>query len=372
MLDPQPRRGPVDSAAVYTHSRTRTSSSGAYNPYPAAPPTYHSQERQQYQQHQYSQQQYQQYQQQQYHQPPQNMQYNRRSPSVNTFSTASTAGPPPAAYRTSPTTDLRRSISSRSGGGSPQPSGYVASLRRQKGTVWCDRAQPEDPHLAAQLRAAKAKASRAMAGSSRPVNATGRTSTGISTTGKVAAKIRHHGKPGVRGYAPGENHVGVGGVPPRLSATEVEGGSSDDEDRGQGQYYHHHRRTGSGRSSTKSERRGIPYRGSGGLGSQRGTPSRQGSLAESIPERMEGPIVVIGGPEEERTRNGKPRSVASASSGERADNIGELGQDTGIASRSRRAADAAKEKGIGLERKGSVDERTSTLTGGKLYIANPD
>ncbi|KAH6987747.1 hypothetical protein BKA56DRAFT_279058 [Ilyonectria sp. MPI-CAGE-AT-0026] len=203
MLEPQGMRGPLDQTNAYGHSRSRTTSSNVFPMQLQHPPmpTHLAQ-------------------------PGHNLQHSRRSPSVNTFSTASSI-PPPAAYRTNSNTELRRSISSRSGG-SPQPSGYVALLRKQKATVWCDRAQYEDPRIAAQQRAAKMRATLEVTGGARPGagGAPGRTSTGLSTTGKVSAKIpkiRHHAKTTPdAGYAMGENHVGVGGVPMRLSATEVE------------------------------------------------------------------------------------------------------------------------------------------------------
>ncbi|OLN97732.1 hypothetical protein CCHL11_07895 [Colletotrichum chlorophyti] len=348
MLDPSAsrRQYPMDSAAVYSHSRTRTTSSNTF-PLPIQSPT-------------------------PMHLAQNPQQHTRRSPSVNTFSTASSV-PPPAAYRTSPTNEIRRSTSSRSGGGSPQPTGYVALLRKQKATVWCDRAQYEDPRLLAQQRAAKMRATleviggqRASSGLSAP---SGRTSSGISATGKVAAKIRHHGKPGVVGYAPGEHHVGVGGVPMRLSATEVEAESSDDDDPRL-----HHRRTGSsGRSSTAS-RRGPGYRSSGGLGSQSGrrwspgdTPERSGSLVEDKTAED----ATLGD-----NASGKAMTTGSGSSGERADNVGELGNAARLASNSLMHSTITREKSVkgadDLRRRGSVDERTTTLTGGRLYIANPD
>lgn len=366
MLDPQPRRGPVDSAAAaaFSHSRSRTSSSGVFPPSPTSIPPHHRHSRQ----HQQQQFLYERHQRQQHHQ---SIHYDR-SASMNTFSTGSTG-----AY--APDGEIRRSSSSRSG--DAQPTSYVAALRRQKGTVWCDRAQPEDPHLAAQLRAAKVRATRTMAaGSGRLGTGYGggsaRAGSGISTTGKVAAKIRHHGKPAVVGYAPGENHVGVGGVPPRLSATEVEGESTDDED---ARHPPHHRRTGSsGRSSTGSGRRPIPFRTSGPPGSQRGTPSRQGSLAESVAERPNPPLVVVGAPSDAASgraqsirEEDKAQSVASGSSAEKGDNVADLEADPGVASNSRLAADSGR-KGGGLERRGSVDERTMTLSAGRLFIANPD
>ncbi|KAK2002208.1 hypothetical protein LX36DRAFT_568782 [Colletotrichum falcatum] len=334
----------MDSSVVYSHSRTRTTSS---NVLPAtmqsSTPMHHLS-----QQH-----------------------HNRRSPSVNTFSTTSSV-PPPAAYRTSPTNDLRRSTSSRSGG-STQPTGYVALLRKQKATVWCDRAQYEDPRLLAQQRAAKMRATlEVIGGQQRTASglsaSQARTNTGISATGKVAAKIRHHGKPAVVGYAPGENHVGVGGVPMRLSATEVEAESSEDDDPRL-----HHRRTGSsGRSSTAS-RRGPGYRSSGGgPGGRRwspsDTPERSGSLVEEAADATLGDAA-----------SGRAMTAGSgSSSGERADNLGELGANATarLASNSLMHSTVTREKSVkgadDLRRRGSVDERTTTLTGGRLYIANPD
>ncbi|KAM0268688.1 hypothetical protein ACHAQH_009936 [Verticillium albo-atrum] len=316
------------------------------------------------------------YQQQQQHQQS----FTRRSPSVNTFSTTSTV-PPPAAYRTSPTNDLRRSTSSRSGGAPAQATGYVALLRKQKATVWCDRSQYEDPRLLAAQRAAKIRANMEMVGGQRTASGasapSGRTATGISATGKVAAKIRHHGKPGVVGYAPGENHIGVGGVPMRLSATEVEAESSDDDDAAAAAASRlHHRRTGSsGRSSTAS-RRGLTYRTSGASGGPKwspgDTPERTGSIVEERP----GGEQVLGDAASE-----KARSMASGSSGERADAVGELGVGSNpaarLASNSLMNSTVTREKSVKtvdeLRRRGSVDERTSSLnTTGRLYIANPD
>ncbi|UKZ72907.1 hypothetical protein TrVFT333_000544 [Trichoderma virens FT-333] len=278
-----------------------------------------------------------------------NQQFNRRSPSVSTFSNSSIQ--PPAAYRTSSNSDLRRSISNRSFG-QPQASGYVALLRKQKATVWCDRAQYEDPG--------------------------GRTSTGISATTKVAAKIRHHGKTPVVGYA-NENHVGVGGVPMRLSATEVEGESSEEEDNGYASRSHHRRTGSSGRSSIGSSgRRNVSYRASGGTvtgtGSQSGrrwspgdTPERAGSLVEQPEDTM--PII-------DDAASGRAQSTHSGSSAERADNVGELGAAPRLASKSLMHSALTREKSVKspeeLKRRGSVDERTATLTSQRLYIANPD
>jgi hypothetical protein len=299
-------------------------------------------------------------------QPPSG--HSRRSPSVNTFSTIST-NPPPPAYRTSPTSDLRRSTSSRSGGG--QATSYVALLRKQKATVWCDRAQYEDPRIAAAQRAAKQRANIEVIGGHGGV----RTSTGLSSAGKVAAKIRHHGKPGVIGYTPETNYIGVGGVPLRLSATEVEGEDSDEDDTVQQRL--HHRRTGSsGRSSTASFGRrgpggGLAYRTSisGRKNSPGNTPERTGSLAESQEEYTAG---------DDRPQMDRAQSTRSGSSAERADALPEMVPSSAakLASNSLLNAALTREKSVknpeDLKRRGSVDERTMTMSTGRLYIANPD
>jgi len=336
------RRKPVQpqDPAVYAHSRTRTTSS---NVFPAghhqAPLPLHLQ------------------------QPGSAYGHSRRSPSVGTFSTVASSNAPPAAFRTSPTSELRRSTSSRSGGGA-QPTSYVALLRKQKATVWCDRAQYEDPRLVAQQKAAKHRASQEVSGG----RTAARTSTGISGPGKVAAKIRHHGKPGVVGYTPENNYIGVGGVPLRLSATEVEGEDSDDDD-ASAQRGLHHRRTGSsGRSSTASRRGTASYRTSTILAS--GTAGKRWSPNGSTLEDQ-GPFQ--GAEPIERTQ-----STHSGSSAERADALPDLAPTNAarMASNSLLNAALTREKSVrnpeDLKRRGSVDERTMTLTSGRLFIANPD
>ncbi|KAI3321871.1 hypothetical protein HD806DRAFT_523795 [Xylariaceae sp. AK1471] len=334
-------RRPLDPAPqAYSHSRTRTTSSNTFPTHYAPMPTH-------------------------LQQPQPSMGHARRSPSVNTFSTTS-SNPPPAAFRTSPTTDLRRSTSSRSFGN--QQTSYVALLRKQKATVWCDRAQAEDPRMLAQQRAAKQRAAQEV--TARATQA--RTSTGISGLGpgKVVTKFRHHGKPGVVGYTPDNNYIGVGGVPLRLSATEVEGEDSDEDDVSTRRL--HHRRTGSsGRSSTASGRRGTAYRTSGSIGqggkrwSPNDTPER-GSMVED-PEYKPGD-----------DRLERAHSTHSGSSAERADALPELGSSGApkLANNSLLNAALTREKSVKnpeeLRRRGSVDERTMTLTSGRLFIANPD
>ena len=354
---------------TYAHSRTRTTSSNIFPIQIPSQPPMHLQ------------------------QPPPG--HARRSPSVNTFSTVSSTGmpPPPAAYRTSPTTDsIRRSTSTRSGSISHNSS-YVALLRKQKATVWCDRSQHEDPQLLARQRAAKMRANKDIVGTGGGYSPSGtlsaRTGTGLSSAGgKVAAKIRHHGKPGVVGYSPGENYIGVGGVPLRLSATEVEGEDSDEEAMNDlaaqmQQQRLHHRRTGSsGRSSTTSARKAAAYRTSGGgagvpgtgsLGGRRWSPGDTPERADSLAEDQQ-PHDMVGGQDD--AASGKARSTASGSSAERADNVPDMGGAARLPTNSAYHAAITREKSVKtveeLKRRGSVDERTMTMSAGRLFIANPD
>ncbi|CAD6443393.1 f253be09-173c-410e-bab2-336e8750cee8-CDS [Sclerotinia trifoliorum] len=319
---------------------------------------------------------------------PGNMQISgfssRRTPSTGTFSTtASSGGNGPVPNRNSQ--DLRRSTSSRSG--NMQPQGYVALMRKQKATVWCDRSQREDPRLIAQQKAAKERAAAAVLGG--PLQ--GRISTGgtnsLVGSNRVTAKIRHHGKAGLVGYSPGDLVGGVVGVPMRLSASEVEGGDSDDDGDSGGILYH--RRTGSGRSSVGSGRRGLTYSRQSGASSTAGrwssghTPPSERERRESIAAEAGETPVPIGHPKARdyfEGGDGTRSAGGSISSGERADGIADLnsGDAARLASNSLLKSSMTREKSVKnpdeLRRRGSVDERTTTMTlgAGRLFIANPD
>jgi len=219
----------------------------------------------------------------------------------------------------------------------------------------------------------------------------GRVATGgsgsIVGSNRVTAKIRHHGKAGLVGYSPAENFsVGVGGVPMRLSASEVEGGDSDDEgESGHGMYHH---RSGSGRSSLGSARRGLTYRQSGASGasgrwsSGNTPPSERVDSLTDVAETVETPMP----PGHVRAKdyfsttggNDGNASAGSGSSSEK-DALGELGGGANaarLASNSLLKSTVTREKSTKnpdeLRRRGSVDDRTMTMTAGRLYIANPD
>lgn len=239
--------------------------------------------------------------------------------------------------------------------------------------------------LAAQ-RAAKMRATKEVIGGPGP----GRTSTGgtasLAGSGRVTAKIKHHGKAGLVGYSPGDLVGGVGGVPMRLSASEVENDDADDDADSQRMQYTHHRRTGSERSSISSARKGLTYSRQSGASSMVGKWSSGNSPPDSLTDLIEAGETPVPGPHQKMaegyfaadgTGDGT-RSTGSGSSGERADNLGDLdnGKAARLASNSLLQSTVAREKSVRnpdeLRRRGSVDERTMTMSHGRLYIANPD
>lgn len=202
----------------------------------------------------------------------------------------------------------------------------------------------------------------------------------------MTAKIRHHGKAGLVGYSPGDLVGGVGGVPMRLSASEVEGGDSDDDADSARMQPGYHRRTGSGRSSVGSGRRGLTYSRQSGASSTVGKWSSGNSPPDSLTDLAEvgETPVPIGHPRAKdyftaTDGNGDgTRSAGSGSSGERADNVAELGTSDAarLASNSLLQSTVTREKSVRnpeeLRRRGSIDERTMTMSHSRLYIANPD
>ncbi|KAF2269340.1 hypothetical protein CC78DRAFT_539902 [Lojkania enalia] len=340
-----------DSFQQPGHSRTRTTSSGIFPqapPVQTAPPstytppgTMHSS--------QYPTQ-----------HPPQPTIGTRRTLSNATSSTSSTTGTP----NRSNSGALRRSSSSRSSG---SPTSYVALMRKQKATVWCDRAQHEDPRILAAQRAAKMRANMEVAGGPHH-NPPRNTSSSSSMAAGVRSKIRHHGAPKASLYAP-VNLAGTG-VPMRLSASEVDEGDSEDNSSigmGTGGAPYHHR-TGSGRSSLGSGRR-IAYANPTGRLSSNSTPpsgnnsSPDGGMADLVEEETPMPYNTSAN-YFEHTKTGL--SNGSGSSGER--NFGDMGQMPQSLPKSHQEKNTSDD----LVRRGSVDERTMTMSRTRLFIANPD
>ncbi|KAI4268822.1 MAG: hypothetical protein L6R38_007712 [Xanthoria sp. 2 TBL-2021] len=295
---------------------------------------------------------------------------SRRTPSTSTTSTSNTSHGPSRASSTI-SNPLSRTSSARSGQ-SITSSSYVALMRKQKATVWCDRAQHEDPRILAQQKAAKLRAAREVSGGGG--NTIGRTSTsgslGSGSLG-VRSKIRHHGMQKAAGYSYG-NMLGGGGVPLRLSATEVgdEGSPRLATDNGR----ELQQRVNSGRSSMGSNQWLN-------TGSQQGHRYSEGSTPTSgaggsingeanIPELEETPV-----PRDHPNSHGyfglESAAAARKSTSSSETEFGDVGQLQAPPA----AGGAKKEEGKSAEelrRRGSVDERANTMTGVRLFVANPD
>lgn len=292
---------------------------------------------------------------------------NRRTPSNATSFTTNTTAVPTRNPSTN-SSNLSRTASSRSGS-SISPSRYVALMRKQKATVWCDRAQYEDPRILAQQKAAKMRAAREISGG----NMEGRTSTsgsmGNGSLG-VRSKIRHHGIPKASGYSY-PNMVG-GGVPMRLSATEV-GDEENMRDDADSLRNTSHQRNDSGRSSMGSNKwlTAASQRQSNRYSQGSARASVQSSPNGDIPELEETPVQGdnLKRPQGDYFSHGSGQE-GSGSSPERESSFGSIGQMKGPSANK----DVGKSK-EDLKRRGSVDERSNTmggLGGGRLYVLNPD
>ncbi|KAI7263588.1 hypothetical protein KC345_g9076 [Hortaea werneckii] len=297
----------------------------------------------------------------------------RRTLSNATSSTSSTSTTNQGLQRaptnssfTGPGNAPRRSTSSRSTA-SGSPSSYVALMRKQKATVWCDRAQHEDPRILSAQRQAKMRAAMEVAGGHNHAPQT-RTSTSSSgMVGGVRSKIRHHGAPKASTYTGGSHLTGSVGVPMRLSASEVDEGDSDEETNGQ--YNKYHSRNGSGRSSLGSGKRGH----ASFLGYTNGsTPPLGHSPVESMGELAEEETPVPSSYDQQaedyfQQPGGQGGSGSSGEREERFGNVGGLPQGRG-----RPSENQDRKTSEELRRRGSVDDRTTTMSGVRLFVANPD
>lgn len=236
-------------------------------------------------------------------------------------------------------------------------------MRKQKATVWCDRAQHEDPRILAAQRQAKMRATMEVAGSQHGVSSNGRTSTSSSgIAGGMRSKIRHHGAVKASAYN-AVAHSGSGaGVPMRLSATEVEEGDSDEEPR-------YHQRTGSGRSSLGSGQQRIHNIKRGYSGTS--TPSVHSPLDShnNLADEETPTSNMYGGGQSDDYFGHAGGQGGSGSSGE-AERA--FGHSAGLPVQQRTTADSEKKTSDDLQRRGSVDDRAMTMNAGRLFVANPD
>ena len=229
-------------------------------------------------------------------------------------------------------------------------------MRKQKATVWCDRAQHEDPNLLAKQRKEKMKAAMAVAGSSHRFSSS--SNTAAQSTG-IRSKIRHHGAPKASTYTGHANLAGAG-VPVRLSASEVDENNSDEED---SKYMDYHRRNGSGRWSMESGQNPRDYVDASNTSTPRSGHSPVGSMG-NVAEEDETPMQ-----NEYNTNAGDYLQAGGSDDDSQAEQsfgrLSGLPQSTGGPAMDKKTAEE-------LRRRGSVDDRSMSMTGTKLFIANPD
>lgn len=252
----------------------------------------------------------------------------------------------------------RRSTSSRSNS-SVSPTSYVALMRKQKATVWCDRAQSEDPRILAAQRAAKMRAAMEVAGGSHRVSTSSSQQQG--SVG-IRSKIRHHGAPKAAAYT--GTYISSAGVPMRLSASEVDDGNDSDEE--DSRYMNYHRRNGSGRSSLGSRNNSYLNSRPSGLSNGSTPPSGNGhSPIQGIHEE-ETPMPSQLQANDYFAASGSQDAGTPGSEDEK--KFGGLG---GLPQRELTTEEQMK-RNDDLRRRGSVDDRTMTLSTGRLFVANPD
>jgi len=240
------------------------------------------------------------------------------------------------------------------------------------------------------------KGTSTMASAGRPSNS----SSGL--TGGVRSKIRHHGAVKASAYSGGlgtSGNLSGAGVPMRLSASEVDDdqNSENGEDAIDRRY---HQRNGSGRSSLGSQHRTQSgfFSVNGSVaptpGSLQMSTIRTRSSNDSTPPSGNSPVELRRNSlplshmtnEEETpmpdTRSGQmdyfnrlpsgggggsgSGSGSGSSSEERFGNVGQMRQHYGVEQQQQRKTSDD------LRRRGSVDDRTMTMSGVRLFVANPD
>lgn len=191
--------------------------------------------------------------------------------------------------------------------------------------------------------------------------------------------IRTHGVGKPQTYAPTANLAS--GVPMRLSAREVD---EDDDDHMGGR--NTHQRSGSGRSSVGSNGRVASMYGPGGAtgrSSEGSTPPQHSSSSAPPPEQRgradtQGSVISTTAeptpvPDHFRGTDyfaGPRRDAESTPGSDNSERENSFGNVPGLPHRVRQVEEKKDED---LQRRGSVDERTTTMRGfGRLFVANPD
>ncbi|KAJ6261564.1 hypothetical protein Dda_4234 [Drechslerella dactyloides] len=372
---------------------------------------------------------------------PQHLSYNNAVPrglpttSYLTPSASPSMQPsrPPGSPQFLPTTRRTNSTSSSAGlsshslhrstsnGSSGSSNAYVTTLRKQKATVWCDRAQREDSRFLAAQKAAKARAAEEVA---RAASQQAHHRSSESGSSVHRGKISHHGRGGRKSSSVDHefstNRSLVAGVPARL---DIDDDTSDEDQPGSGSgsaYGGITRRTNSGRSSINSagNRRftTTTTSSSGGSGnsgnctpqlqiriqdlqnysgynatntSSPSTYSRSSSLMETavpeVPEAVDTPGTIIADPRNAGLHQDYFPVNRKSSSSNRPVIQPDVGMmplpmhSDGVSGGEHHSRPNSLMRAISsrapadLRRKGSIDDsRTMTMGRVRLFVANPD
>ena len=152
------------------------------------------------------------------------------------------------------------------------------------------------------------------------------------------------------------------GVPPRLSATEVDDELSDEGF--DAKYARYHQRTNSGRSSLGGGNRTSSNYDAGVVQSNGSTPSAGHSPADSM-GLVQGERTPVPGHSTNAGQSDYFAQTAEDEAEERYDAVGQLPPSDTLPIREFKFEDD-------LRRRGSVDDRAMTMSTGRLFVANPD
>ena len=244
---------------------------------------------------------------------------------------------------------------------------YVALMRKQKATVWCDRAQVEDPRIIDAQRAAKVQAVMEIAGGLHHDGRMSTSSNNVRFSVGIRSKIRLHSVPKASTYTALANLHGAG-VPMRLSASELDEENSDKAE--DSKYINYHRRNGIGRSSIGSGPRTNSCSNSGRVCSNYSTPQGRHSPVSSMDDVAgDGETLVPNGYNRQArdffSKSGSSGSNDAAEPEKSSGGIGGLPQAKGGNELERKTREE-------LSRRISVDNRAMATEGDPLYVANPD
>ncbi|KAI2216716.1 hypothetical protein LOZ17_004165 [Ophidiomyces ophidiicola] len=204
----------------------------------------------------------------------------------------------------------------------PPPPGYVARMRRQKATVWCDRAQAEDPREAHARRVAKQRA--LLEVQARGPTGGHSTGGGRSSTLASTGKIRHSSASKPTAFTTGTMHA--------------------------------RRRAASPHGQRPQFRRQRPPFPAPPPALEPALEPADEPLRSAAPAPLPAPAA-------------RPASAHSTHSHLEDD----FGMITDMAAPSGAAAAAQRHKAADeLRRRGSVDDRTSSMASVRLFVANPD